>query len=341
MIDMEQEVEVIWGAKCKRHYLELGYEDRKIGELFYPKLKDVSLGCHSFVEITCDYCGDKYKTRYYTYNKGKKSINNKDCCFKCKQLKAQEYHNSTYKSRAKKAFDKLNKIMKEHDYTLLTKQEDYSGIYMNIEYICPKHGKVNSELNRLINENKLCNQCGNEVISKTKRLSSEDVKTRIDSVNNNTLLNPLDYIGDNARNLRIKCKCGREYLTSLTAFHNGKNQCGNCCGSESRGEQKVRQWLEDNNIEYIPEYTFKECRDKNPLPFDFYLPKNNICIEYDGQQHFQPWKTRGNIDAYNKIVSHDKIKNEYCEKNNIKLIRIPYNKYRHVNEILNKELLIM
>ena len=44
---------------------------------------------------------------------------------------------------------------------------------------------------------------------------------------------------------------------------------------------------ETNNINYIREKRFKDCKNIKPLPFDFYLPEKNICIEYDGEHHFK------------------------------------------------------
>ena len=74
------------------------------------------------------------------------------------------------------------------------------------------------------------------------------------------------------------------------------------------------------------------------LPFDFYLPKYNICIEYDGQQHYK-------IDCFNNTLLdlmnlryRDDIKTNYCQQNNIKLIRIPYWDFDNIESILIKEL---
>lgn len=62
------------------------------------------------------------------------------------------------------------------------------------------------------------------------------------------------------------------------------NGCPKCkC---SKGESRIIKYLEHNDIKYFDQYKFKECKNKNELPFDFYLPKHNICIEYDGRQHF-------------------------------------------------------
>ena len=56
----------------------------------------------------------------------------------------------------------------------------------------------------------------------------------------------------------------------------------------------------------------------------FYLLDSNICIEYDGIQHFEPVNDFGGEIEFNNIQIRDNIKNEYCKNNNINLIRIRY-----------------
>ena len=85
-----------------------------------------------------------------------------------------------------------------------------------------------------------------------------------------------------------KCKiCGYEWLVKPN-----HTLCGHSCPkcNQSIGERTISQWLFDNNIYFIPQYSFDECMDKLSLPFDFYLPDYNTCIEYDGEQQydFQP-----------------------------------------------------
>lgn len=46
--------------------------------------------------------------------------------------------------------------------------------------------------------------------------------------------------------------------------------------------------LIENNIKFISEKRFNGCKNINELPFDFYLPNQNLLIEYDGIQHFKP-----------------------------------------------------
>lgn len=49
-----------------------------------------------------------------------------------------------------------------------------------------------------------------------------------------------------------------------------------------------------------------------------------ILIEYDGKQHFQPIDYFGGKEQYNKNKIRDDIKDEYCKKNNMPLLRLPY-----------------
>lgn len=55
------------------------------------------------------------------------------------------------------------------------------------------------------------------------------------------------------------------------------------------------------------------------------MPDQNICIEFDGIQHFRPVAFFGGQKSFNHIQENDLIKTEYCLINNIKLIRIGYN----------------
>lgn len=66
----------------------------------------------------------------------------------------------------------------------------------------------------------------------------------------------------------------------------GDSGCPHC--KTSKGERRVEQYLKENNIEYNKQYKFKDCKDIRCLPFDFYLPNHNTCIEYDGEQHVRP-----------------------------------------------------
>lgn len=69
------------------------------------------------------------------------------------------------------------------------------------------------------------------------------------------------------------------------------------------------------------------------LPFDFYLPKLNMCIEFDGKQHFIQHRKCADLL---EIKKRDEIKNIYCKENNIILHRINYKEIDIIEEKLNE-----
>ena len=127
-----------------------------------------------------------------------------------------------------------------------------------------------------------------------------------------------------------KCDCGNECDISINKLiTNNTKSCG-CL--KSKGEEKIGLILSQNNIKFEREKTFDSCRflDTNRLArFDFYLPELNICIEYDGEQHFSFKQDSGwnNEENYQILKSHDNFKTQWCKEHNIPLIRIPYTKY--------------
>jgi hypothetical protein len=104
--------------------------------------------------------------------------------------------------------------------------------------------------------------------------------------------------------------------------HLGGHGCPIC--NESKGEQIIKNYLVENKISYIPQHKFDECKNKNKLPFDFYLPDYNLCIEFNGIQHYESFKHFGGINKLNKTILNDSIKIKYCEDYFIDLLIIKY-----------------
>lgn len=106
---------------------------------------------------------------------------------------------------------------------------------------------------------------------------------------------------------------------------------------KSHGEELVESALLKMNIEFFREYTFDGLGDKRPFRFDFYIPKYNLCIEFDGIQHFAPVEVFGGMKAFNETQKRDKIKNRFCEENNIELLRISYKEMEDIEQIIKKK----
>lgn len=94
--------------------------------------------------------------------------------------------------------------------------------------------------------------------------------------------------------------------------------------SYSKGEDKIKNILEKYKITYEKEKTFDNCKNLNKLPFDFYLINLNCLIEFDGKQHFENIKFFGGKLGLIKRQKNDEIKNIFCAKNRIPLLRVSY-----------------
>lgn len=130
-----------------------------------------------------------------------------------------------------------------------------------------------------------------------------------------------------------KCSCGGFRKAYSKELSTGKVwHCG-CLRAISKGERKVKKLLENKGILFEQEKRFGDCRNPKTnalLSFDFYLPDYNLCIEYDGIQHFE--ETTWRHESLEDGQYRDSIKNQYCKDNNIKLIRIPYWDYDKLDE---------
>ena len=107
---------------------------------------------------------------------------------------------------------------------------------------------------------------------------------------------------------------------------------------ESIGENKIKKFLTEKNINYEPQYSFSSCKNKVKLRYDFYLPKYNILIEYDGIQHFKPVDFFGGEKTFKETLKSDNLKNLYAKKNNVPLLRISYSKINEIDSILENYL---
>lgn len=141
------------------------------------------------------------------------------------------------------------------------------------------------------------------------------------------------YIDQNTK-IKYICKtCG--YMGE--SLPNNLLRGGGCPACKmSNGEKRVAKYLTDRNIKFETGYTFKDCKNVFALPFDFYLPEYNICIEYDGEQHFEPVEYFGGQEKFQKQKHNDLIKEQYCKNNNIDLCRIKYDQC--VSQVLDKYL---
>jgi hypothetical protein len=154
------------------------------------------------------------------------------------------------------------------------------------------------------------------------------------------------------KNARQKGKCIQHGATSpkcqIESCHNQVKIAGYCTihhpeyvpiGRTSPGAQAVLEYFMYIKLPFETEKRYNKCRHKYPLPFDYYVPIYNLCIEYDGRQHTEPVKGWGGQQRFELQKKCDGIKNKFCKDNKINLLRIPYTtKIKDIPHLINKAL---
>lgn len=199
---------------------------------------------------------------------------------------------------------------------------DSSG-YIKKEYLCEcivDKNIVQIRESHLVN-GVGCMECAGKKRGEQQRKSHEEYVAEM-SIKNPFMEIVGIYVNQDTK-IKYVCKvCGHQGESLPNNLLRGGG-CPEC--NMSNGEKRVLKYLNDNSIIFDEQYTFKDCRNILPLPFDFYLPDYNACIEYDGEQHFHPVKFFGGEEAFNQLKRNDSIKNQYCKDHNINLCRIKYN----------------
>jgi len=223
-------------------------------------------------------------------------------CPQCSIQKSRKIDDFLFKSKLK--------YNNKYNYSLV----EYKRMDQKVKIICPIHGVF--EQNPESHLKKGCPICEGNM-----KLTTEQIIFIFKEVHGNKYdYSNVDYKGDK---MKVKIICPiHGIFEQQPANHKIGNGCPKC--RESKGEIKIRKILKKLNIDFISQKKFSKCMDQKELIFDFYLPDFNTCIEYDGQQHFESNQFFGGDERLKDQKRKDKIKNDYCNKNNINLIRIKY-----------------
>ena len=234
-----------------------------------------------------------------------------------------------FRSRKINTIEIINKKRKEFfDFVKENNNEKYD--YSNFEYItattkseikCNDCNEIFQQSPDAHKQGHGCPKCSGNV-----KLTLEEFIRRSELTHGKDTydFSSVNYI-NNQTKVSLKCnKCNQISMIYPQPFWEGQG-CHFCGKRYSLGEMKVKKFLESKNINFTQQKRFKKCVYKNKLPFDFYLQDYNVCIEYDGAQHFVSVERWGGVNNFEEIKIKDNIKSDFCKKNKIPLIRIPYN----------------
>jgi very-short-patch-repair endonuclease len=266
-----------------------------------------SLNLTDKIDIIDRLTGDKFKYRIDRHLIGMKPNKVTLSYF---LLKAKEIHANRY------------------DYSMIN---EIKGGKSKVNIMCKIHGIFSQRVSNHINLKDGCPKCAGVGKWSTEILKEEFVKVHLKKYDyTNVVFNGVN------KKVEIVCRQHGPFLQSLYKHLVGQG-CPEC-SSNSKGEEYVKNHLDEMKIKYIRQYGFDSCKYINKLSFDFYIPDLKTCIEFDGIQHFNPIKDFGGSKEFENIKNRDGAKNKWCLENGISLIRIKYDQINNIGKILNDNL---
>ena len=210
---------------------------------------------------------------------------------------------------------------------------DYSKVvYTNnstpVKIICPEHGEFMQAPTNHVGQKQGCPVCGRLRATQSNTTTQDEVIDLFKNVHGDQY----DYLLVNytGMNNKVDVVCKKHGPFSVKPANHLYLGTGCPICMESRGEKFIRGMLTNNNIDFITQKQFDDCQTISnkgrcsKLRFDFYLPVYNTIIEYDGIQHYEPVEVFGGEKNLQIIQQRDRIKDEYCDRNDIKMIRVSY-----------------
>lgn len=227
--------------------------------------------------------------------------------------------------------DFLNKLSKTNLYSRIEILGKYVTQHSPIEVKCKICNNIWTSSAYKLYRQHGCTLCGHKNKGLKHRKTHEDYIKNIYEKYRGKIDIISEYTTSKA-NIQFKCNiCNKIFIKQAGRLLS--RGCPNC--NYSKGEEKIKQLLIDNKINFIQQYSFDDLIgiNNNRLRFDFAIFKDNQLshiIEYDGIQHYKSFDQFGGVDRLEYTKKYDNIKNEYCKKNNIYLIRIPYYNYEQM-----------
>lgn len=203
---------------------------------------------------------------------------------------------------------------------------------------CECRTQFTTNFDKFKNRNKRqCNKCSKTKSSIDLRKTNTEFNKEIYDLVGDEYIVLGEYINSKTYIKICHSTCGCKWDVIPCNFLRG-SRCPQC--NESKGERRIRLYLESIRLKFIQELIFEDLVGVGGgnLRFDFggYNDKDEIIylIEYDGKQHFEHVASLMDFQSFTDIQTHDKRKNQYCKDNNIPLLRIPYWEFDNIDTII-------
>lgn len=269
------------------------------------------------VKCKCKICGFDWDATPSNLLRGKG-------CKQCHFTKLQKIHTKSHEDFVQEVYN-VNKNIK-----LLSK---YSGIKNKVKCECLIHGtQFDIGAGHLLRGETGCKECIKIKNHLSGLKSHEQFVKELFDINKN-----IEVIGkyDGAKNnIEVKClKCGHIWNPVAGSLLSGFG-CPNC--RISKGEEKIEEYLNKNNLMFEQQKKFSDLKNKLPLSYDFYLPDYNLLIEYQGQFHDGTTSMVDKDKYFERQQINDNLKRNYAKNNNYNLLEIWYYDFDKIDNIIDK-----
>lgn len=205
----------------------------------------------------------------------------------------------------------------KYDYS----QVEYINSVTKVKIICPEHDVFEQSPGAHV-FGKGCPNCYGNV-----KYTTDQYIEKCKTVHNNRYdYSKVVYTG-NKHKVLVNCPDHGEFY-QLAQDHLRGTGCFRC--KESKGERFIADVLDKHHIKYVREY-------KLPLyafKYDFYLPDENIFIEFHGSQHFFAVDYFGGNEGLKKTQFRDAFKRNLAREYKIPLLEF---NYRHIATLSDEE----
>jgi hypothetical protein len=280
------------------------------------------INCKTKVQLTCKKCQHVFEVIPDTHLRGNSS------CNICKFNSVSSYYTKTKNEFINEAHNTHG--IDKYDYSLV----DYKNSKIKVKIKCNKCQIIFEQTpDNHLNSKQGCKVCSHNNLSLIRKKSLINFINEAQKVHG---ADKYDYKLVEYKNSRVKIKiicnkCHTIFEQILANHIYKKYGCRNCVSS--KGELFIKNWLDDNQIQYIQQAKFAKCVNKKRLAFDFYIPmdknthltiNSEIIIEYQGIQHYEPVKRFGGVKKFELNQQRDQIKRLFAKSNGFNLIEIPY-----------------
>lgn len=267
---------------------------REIHGQKYDYSKVVYLNSNTPVEIICPEHGSFF-IDLYNHARG---IECKECSFKTR-TKTTHY----FIEKARKLYGD------RYDYS----ETIYTRTQGKVKIRCHKHGVFEQRASSHLQGNG-CLQCHNESKSNTEEHFITDAKRVHGDIYD---YSQVRYITSKIK-VEIHCKSHGAFWVKPNAHVSSRAGCPRC--KDSKGERFISNELNKMGIPFIREYRIEGTMFR----FDFYLPEQNILIEFHGIQHFEPVERFGGVTELIATKERDIAKMNLAFSKSIPLITLDH-----------------